>query len=72
VSPEVGREGSVDHMQAAAFELLLIDWLAQYDTIPRIDAPFRSFASRFGGLVNHFGFRAVNADASLLSRPADA
>jgi hypothetical protein len=55
-------------MQAAAFELLLIDWLAQYEGIARIDAPFRSFASRFGDLVDHVGFRALTPDGSLLSR----
>src|SRR4051812_28371050 len=63
-----GYTKSVDHMQAAAFELLLIDWLAQYDRIARIDAPFRSFGSRFGDLVDYVGFRAVSRDGSLLSR----
>lgn len=61
-----GYTKSVDMMQAAAFDLLLIDWLAGYDAIKRIDGPFRSFNSAFPGLVERFGFRAYSQASRLI------
>jgi hypothetical protein len=53
-------------------EFLFLDWLSQYDGIARIDAPFRSFASKFGALVDHVGFRALGRNGPLFPRRSDA
>jgi hypothetical protein len=63
-------------MQAAfgelkRFNLVVCDYFESVtltNGVARIDVPFRSFASRFGDLVEHVGFHAVIQDASLLAR----
>jgi hypothetical protein len=56
-------------MLAAAFDLILIDWLAAYGAIRRIDAPFRSFNSAFGALADRVGFRAYSPAGRLIPPP---